>query len=668
MFMHAFRRARRLRSPAVLLLLAVTAALLAPPVMRAGAVQVRTAQVTPATNLGDQVARVEWHGFRPTTADGTFGVTILECRLHPTSVNADCNTAETFPLSLTGNQAAGITQPNGTGDAFIDVESTARLPALACSHTRPCSLLLYENTPQGFDPNHLPSASASVQLDFRANSADCPPPSTFDVRLESEASASAALYQWAANLCSARPPFALDVTNTSSDAARQQFFLRHVDVGVSSLPPQPGEVPGSAPPYAVAPVDLTALVVAYNIVDPVTGHQITDVTLTPRLVARLVSDSDTLGFFSDPEFKALNPSHTFPAEAADPGVRGERNADTWVVTNWLNGNHSARAFLDGRDSFGVPVNDAWKGVKYPTDVFEARNPNGVYLPRTGEEDIALRLFHSTKPADGVPTNPADVGFFSILDLPTALRFNLPIAGLTTGPGSPVVAPTTDSILAGYEAMTTVNGFHVPTATPTSPEAWPLVKVDHALVPKATATSDPKKVQNIRRLLTYAAGPGQFSLPAGFIPLPSALLAQTAHTASTLIVPGRPVPPTTTSTVPLTSLGPTGLPFLPNLVGSSYYPAPLSGPGATDTPGAPGTSRSPARTVKSAPDATVPFSMPSFLLASAGGERFALPVILSLGILAFAFALSGVARRRTSSVLRSTRGLLRQSAGYPKDKA
>jgi hypothetical protein len=668
MFMHAFRRARRLRSPAVLLLLALIAVLLAPPVIRAGAAPIRTAQVTPASNLGDRVARVEWHGFRPTTADGTFRVTILECRLHPTSVNADCNTAETFPLSLTGNQATGVTQANGTGDAFIDIESTARLPALACSHTRPCSLLVYENTPTGFDPNSLPAESATVQLNFRANSADCPPPRSFDVRLESEASAAAALYQWAADLCSARPAFALDVTNTSSDASRQQFFLRHVDVGVSSLPPQPGEVPSSAPAYAVAPIDLTALVVAYNIVDPVTGHQITDVTLTPRLVARLVSDSDTLGFFSDPEFKALNPSHTFPAAAADPGVRGERNADTWVVTNWLNGNHSARAFLDGRDSFGIPVNDAWKGVKYPTNVFEARNPNGVYLPRTGEEDIALRLFHSTKPADGVPTNAADVGFFSILDLPTALRFNLPIAGLTTGPGSPVVTPTTDSILAGYEAMTTVNGFHVPTATPTNPAAWPMAKVDHALVPTATAASDPKKVQNIRRLLTYAIGPGQSALPAGFIPLPSALLAQTAHTASALIVPGRPVPPTTTTTPPPTTSGPGNLPFLPNPVTSSYYPAPLSGPGATGTPGAPGTSKSPARTVNSGPNTTAPFALPSFLLASAGGERFAVPVILSLGILSFAFALSGVARRRTASLLRSTRRLLKQSAGYPKGKA
>ena len=434
--MHAFRRARRLRSPVVLLLVALSFAVWGPPVTRASAAGGRTAHVTPASNLGDQVALVVWQGFRPTRPDGTYGVTILECRLHPKSVANDCNTAETFPFSLTGNQAAGVTQANGTGDAFIDVQSTARLPALGCSHTNPCSLLLYENTPAGFDPAGLPPARALVRLDFRENSADCPPPTSFDVRLETEASAAAAFYQWAADLCSTTKPFALDVTNTSSNAARQQFFLKHVDVAVSSMPPGTGEVTRATPAYAVAPVDLTALVVAYNIVDPVNGRQITDVTLTPRLIARLVSDTDVLGFFQDPEFKKLNPGHTFPAAAADPGVRAEQNADTRIVTNWLNADSSARRFLDGKDPYGIPVNDAWKGVKYPTDLFEARNPNGVYLPRTGEEDIALRLFHSTKPADGVPTNPADVGFFSILDLPTARRFNLPIAKLTTGFGKP----------------------------------------------------------------------------------------------------------------------------------------------------------------------------------------------------------------------------------------
>ena len=41
------------------------------------------------------------------------------------------------------------------------------------------------------------------------------------------------------------------------------------------------------------------------------------------------------------------------------------------------------------------MNPAWRNVKYPTDIFEARNPNGVYLPRQGEESEAQRLFADT---------------------------------------------------------------------------------------------------------------------------------------------------------------------------------------------------------------------------------------------------------------------------------
>ena len=653
--MHAFRRARRLRSPAVLLLAALSFAVWAPPFPRAGATGGRTAQLTPASNLGDQVALVVWQGFRPTRQDGTYGVTILECRLQPKSVTNDCNTAETFPFSLTGNQAAGVTQANGTGDTFIDIQSTARLPALACSHTNPCSLLLYENTPAGFDPAGLPSAYALVRLDFRENSADCPPPKHFDVRLETEASAAAALYQWAADLCSTTKPFALDVTNTSSNAARQQFFLNHVDVAVSSLPPGAGETTRATPGYAVAPVDLTALVVAYNIVDPVNGHQITDVTLTPRLVARLVSDTDVLGFFQDPEFKKLNPSHSFPAAAADPGVRAEQNADTRIVTGWLNGDRGARAFLDGKDPYGIPVNGAWQGVKYPTDLFEARNPNGVYLPRTGEEDIALRLFHSTKPADGVPTNPADVGFFSILDLPTARRFNLPIAKLTTGFGIPAVTVSSASIEAGYQEMTTTReGFHVAVAAPADPLAWPLTKVDHALVPTVTRSSDPVKLESIQRLLRYAAGTGQDTLPDGFVRLPAALTAQTSRTALALSVPESTTTTTTpttttTTTTPATTLdpGPSSTPF--DL--SPGQVSPTASGGAVPT--AP-TQNVGARSAKVVGKAPVPFATPALRLASAGGERFAVPIILVVGMLALAFGTSDILGRRLRLMVASTR--------------
>src|ERR1700722_8242451 len=120
------------------------------------------AQATPSTNLGDEVVNVTREGFHPTMNDGTYGVVILQCRAHPRWVERDCTTAETFPFDLNGNQQAGITNAAGTGSVFMDIMTTARLPSLACSQSTPCSLMLYEVTADGFDPNSLPPATTRV--------------------------------------------------------------------------------------------------------------------------------------------------------------------------------------------------------------------------------------------------------------------------------------------------------------------------------------------------------------------------------------------------------------------------------------------------------------------------------------------------------------------------
>jgi ABC-type phosphate transport system substrate-binding protein len=614
---------------------------------------VRRAEASPATNLGDQVVAVSWQGFRPTRPDGTFGVTILQCRQHPKSVDNDCNTA-TFPLSFYGNQAQGVTQPNGTGAAFIDIESTARLPSLACSHANPCSLLLYEVTPNGFDPAHMPPVYALVDLSFRANAADCPPPTRFDVRFESESSAAAALYQWAADFCTAKPPLSLDVTNTSSTAARRQFFQGNVDVGVSSLPPQPGEAPKNAPSFAVAPLDLTAVVLAYNIADPVTGQRITDLTLTPRLIARIISDSDILTLFQDPEFKKLNPHHTFPRSVAEPLLRAEQNADTWLVTNWINNDSEARAFLDGHDKYGISVNDAWRGVKYPTDVFEARSPTGAYLPRTGEEAAADRLFHADTAQD-ILASPTDFGFFSVLDLPTARRFALPIANLTTGVGKPVVSLSDASIKAAESAMTTTpDGFHLMPGAPSGTDQWPLTKVDHAMVPTKAPPDNPDLLKHVHAFLDYAVGPGQKTLPPGFVTLPAALAAQALKTADALT-------PTTTTTN-----GSSSTPSPANAADHAFASGePIASPGDSSAtaanPPSGGTDATASGAAAAAHETRAPkgasrphTAQPIFALASANPERLALPILLLLGLLAFALTCADSVRRRGPSVVASAR--------------
>ncbi|HTD49172.1 MAG TPA: substrate-binding domain-containing protein, partial [Acidimicrobiia bacterium] len=586
-----------------------------------------TAEALPATGLGDQVIAVAWQGFAPTRSDGTDGVVIMQCRAHPRSVNNDCNTANTFPYDLNGNQQAGTTAKDGTGSVFIDIMTTARLPSLACSQATPCSLLVYETTPNGYDANGLPPANTRVivPLSFARNSADCPPVQSYDFKVEAEASAAPALYQWAAALCTGQHAFAIDITNTSSNQARQDFLTNLVDMGVTSTPPEAGEITPAAPKYSVVPLDLTGIVIAYNITDPVTHKQITDLTLTPRLVARLLSDTNIEAFFSDPEFQQLNPHLHWPIQAADPGLRGEKNADTWLVTNWVNANANARAFLDGKDKYGVPVNPSWLHVTYPTDVFAARNSNGVYFPRIGEEGVAQRLFASTKPADSVPTAPLDAGEIGILDYPTAVRFKLPVANLTDGVGQPVVPANPFSIAAGYATMQNVAGFHVEPAPASGANVYPLAKVDQAMVPPKLTTS-PKDLR-MRAFLDYAVGPGQMNMPPGYVPLPTALALQTLHYTTDLPVPTTTTTPTTTSfaipSSPLTN-------YVPPTAGGGYpgsSPTTIPGTSAPTTGGPNGTT-SPAPTTPAPNGARF-----VALRLSSSGDHLVFPIILGMGLLA-----------------------------------
>jgi hypothetical protein len=635
------------RRPAALVALVVLlcsfAVFLGRPV---GAATGRKAEVIPPNDLTDQVVEVRWQGFDPTRSDGTFGVVILECVAKPKSVLADCNAALTFPLSVSGNQQSGVTRSDGTGRTFIDIMTTARLPKLACSETKSCSLLVYEQTPAGFDPNGLPTARALVPLNFRKSSADCPPVKKFDARIETEASSAPALYQWAADLCGGDHALTLNVTSTSSDQARSDFFDRNVDVAVSSLPPQPGDAGPKAPNFTVAPIDLTAVVVAYNLIDPVTNQPITDLTLTPRLVARLISDSDVLTFFDDPEFKKLNPNHTFPLQGTDPGLRAEQNADTWIVTNWLNSDRSARAFLDGKDPYGIGVSPEWRGIHYPTKVFDARSQNGVYFPRLGEAGVAERLFAHTKPADTVPASPIQNGFFAVLDLPAARQFALPIAKLTTGVGKPVVTLSASSLAAGYGAMTTTKaGFHVVAGAPTDLAAWPLTKVDHTMFP--TSFVNTTVGVQLQQLLRYTVGKGQQTVPNGYAPLPAALVAQTMSVAAALTPP--PPPSTTSTTVGSTRpttvapafVAPAGTAFNASLGG-------VRGGGSTvqtnlpSSPAVAGPERSGSTTPTSTPSPGAKFAA---LRLPTSGDHLALPVVLAVAFLAlFACAADGLGRR------------------------
>jgi ABC-type phosphate transport system substrate-binding protein len=613
------------------------------PAHAAGA---RTLTVTPATALGDQVALVQWAGFDP-TAGFSNQVIVLQCKANPQKIDADhnattaddCLTATPFPNA--GNEVTnGVTQADGTGSAFIEILPAAQQPALNCSQTNTCTIVAYENngTPPPLDA--LPTTAIVAPLTFAKSVDDCPPVTNYDLRAEGEASAAQLVYSWAANLCTANPKLILDYTDTSSVSGREDFLSRLVDIGATSMPPTAAELAAAPkhPAYTYAPLDVSADVVVYNMIDPTTGQRIRDLTLSPRLVARAIADteltgnqSDRTSFFGDPELKALNPHDSWPSSGlAPPLLRAERSADTYITTDWIAHDANAEAFLQGHDKFHIAVNDGYKDIDYPTDIFENHDAgDNAYVPLQGELPVVRKVFYGVKPAENPPTATKLFGFIGIVDYQIAQRYQLPMAKIVKAAGQ-AVAPTPASLAAGFAAMkTNPDGItKYPDFAATNPAIYPLTKVDYAMVP--TSVSSPTFATNLKNLLTYVAGPGQSSLPDGYLPMPSSLTAQDTTAIAKIKVATTSTPTTTPTTSPPSS--PVGNSVVPlGNDGTSFNDGPISSNDSTSpNPTTPTTSK-PATTPKKSHHKS---SIASPVVAIADtGERYGLPIFTALALLA-----------------------------------
>jgi ABC-type phosphate transport system substrate-binding protein len=667
--MHTMPKLRRTLTRTVpLLLVGVTAAWLsafAPPSARAAAP--RTLTISPATGVGDQVVQVHWTGFTPTDGFNNT-VTIVQCKADPHSIDADndsttaddCYTAAP-PL---GNEIAGtaITQANGTGSASIEILPAAQLPMLNCSETNPCSLVAYENDGTIPPADSLPATAAVAPIQFAKSIDDCPPVENFDVRAEGEASATTLIDSWAANLCTATPPTILDYTETSSNSGREDYLNKLVDVGITSMPPTAAELAAAPgyPKYVYAPIDLSAVVVAYNMADGNNGTPLDNLVLSPRLLARVISDTnlgggsgDPTSFWGDPELNQLNPGVTWPTEAlSQPLLRAEHNADTYITTDWIAHNSAAEKFLQGNDPDGIAVNDSYKDIAYPTDEFQnVESAATGYLPIQGETQVARKLFYAVKPAETTPNTPSELGFIGVLDLPTAMRYGLPTAKLVNASGA-AVAPDAAGIAAGYKEMVTnPDGVtKYPNFATTDAAAYPLVKVDYAMIPTVVKTA--AQAASLKRFLDFVATTGQQNLPLGYAALPADLVAQVKAAEAAITVAG--AAPTTTTTTPTTTT-PTTTPVSdlgPISDGTGFSSG--TGGAATTTP--PVTVATTTPKPKKAPVKSTKLARVTPVVDIANpGERFGLPIIAALALLGALYPLGRRARpslRKVGAVARS----------------
>jgi ABC-type phosphate transport system substrate-binding protein len=548
----------------------------------------RSATVTPGADLSNEVINISWSGFRPTTQQNIYTVIILQCKANPVSL-ADCFLAEPFPDLANGNRLLDSTAADGTGSAQFEVRPASNLPQLDCSATNPCSILVYENDALPIQAGSLPAARVVIPITFAPSQADCPTITDFDVRVDGSATSAGLFYAWAAQICQGDSSVVLDYTETSSTTGRENFLAGLIDFGVTALPATEEELSHHTDhrEYSYAPVAASAVVVAYNLTDPFTGLRIENLVVSPRLVARLVTNSSVETFVRDRELLNINPTVRFPTNGINRIlVRAERNAATTILTSWMSADPEAQKFLADTDTWRVRLNASYVGYSYPRDAFELVDNDPGYLPRQGQKSIATRMFYGVSPT-GTQAEPTSArGVIGIVDLPTAKRFGLQVAGLLMPNGS-VVQVTEDSILRGIaDAEVSAAGTLVADPTPEDPLAYPMIKVDYAMVPKTFDTEE--KIADVRRVLSYAVGDGQSILPSGYVNLPDAMRAKTQKIVEAIGVPvvatttiARQVVtvPTTRSriTVPQTTVEPTASSTTTSTSTTTTEPAPITVP-------------------------------------------------------------------------------------------
>ncbi len=549
-------RSRSSTTLRVVLALALATAALAPVSATPSEAATRRATAEPNAGLrrGD-VVRVAWSGFtRTNPRTGLPTIEIVQCTAAPVSLIASCDLRPGYP---SGNRIGGFfTQADGTGAANFEIANellvgdffvpTTRIP---CDADNPCSIMVFEAS--NVNPNALPARRALIPMTMGRSGGVCPIREA-DVSFNGERSSSALVSVWNQQTCNAAEPLVLSQTLTNSREGRSAFLNGRTDVGITVRPPDAEELaeaaaagkPDRSPVYA--PLSAGAVVVVSQVYDLNTQRPITGITLTARLVARLVSASGHTAFFSDPEFLALNGSlGTFPSTMNYPLLRSGPSDDTWIVTNWLENDPAAKNLLDGKDPH-VAVTAGFPTLRgYPTDTFQNIGNLGGF-EQVDYNEVARRIFYRVSPTGGAPL-PYNEGLFAVVDLPTALRMRLPIVRLVNAAGQ-AVGPEPANLEAGYAAMTrTAEGTFLPTPRATDPAAYPLVKIEHAMTAARYAT--PTKARAVGRMLTHSVGPGRdpAALPPGQRPLPSVMADEVRRIAAAVRGPDDPPPPTTTTT-------------------------------------------------------------------------------------------------------------------------
>ncbi|MBV8994593.1 MAG: hypothetical protein JO287_13050 [Pseudonocardiales bacterium] len=536
-----------------------------------------------------------------------------------------------FDDQVTNEIPLARTHGDGTGQEFFEIETIRQAAGLGCGDPvtqggvtkgRSCWLVVVprgnkevDGSIRNGETTRLDSSPLSqtnwdnriaIPLEFRPVGQACPLGSA-ERRVIGNELAVDAVGSWQPALCGSGGGSLYSYTQLTDDGVRAQVLNGgSPGLGLASNPIPPDQTPTDHP-LVYAPVTLSGLAIAFYIEHQpnpsadetqlaLGGIRFTSMKLTPRLVAKLLTQSyskavegspdylknNPAGLTVDPEFLKLNPEYkdfSFSVQSPDALTQLFSADATSLLWSWIKSDPDAEAFLSGKaDEYGMVVNPNNKDLQLPTSTFPrndqscidtaiAQNGSSITTAKkctldthpyttdmhdagrsTSRGDTQARVpVLDTNSTSDTPQSklskldrqaPGQRALLAVVDTETAMRYGLTTAALRNAAGN-FVAPTTQGLLAGEAGMTpsAVPGVLAPNPTASDPEAYPLTALSYAI--SSPSQLDAAAGKDYATFLRYVAGPGQQpgidpgQLPPGLAPLPDALKKQTIAAAATI---------------------------------------------------------------------------------------------------------------------------------------
>ncbi|HVK24485.1 MAG TPA: hypothetical protein VM677_24265 [Actinokineospora sp.] len=527
-----------------------------------------------------------------------------------------------FDAQNTNEVSVAPVQENGTGELDFEVFTGLESHGLGCGKPhadgpnkgkpRKCWLVIVPRddtevsgkkvgVPDGHIHNFLDSSPLSksnfthklqVPLEFLPVGDTCPIGANERALSGNELLADAVI-RWQPALCSSNGPV-FGYAQIADRLVRDQLAAPEPGLVFTSKPMDPATVAADRK-LVYAPTAVSSYVVAFMMerqsaitappdVLKQNGQMITELKLTPRLMAKLLTQSYSGSVYTketylaknprrlvdDKEFLALNPvfkDYGFSMQTVEPLLTSVDSDATEAMWTWISQDREARDFLDGKpDGFNenMVVNKNYTGMRLPIDYFARAdsscitvelgggsgkfpkctlNSRGMaadlhYAGRAVSRGDSLQREPQPEPDPNDPSKPlykkhdrTRVGaraLIAIVDGPTADRYGLQVAKLRNAAGEFVSPKDNGAVLAGVDGMkeSQVPGVLLTNPAVSARNAYPLPLVTYAV--GAPATMDVAAGKDYAAFLRYAVGAGQVpgdgvgTLPSGYLPLPSTM--------------------------------------------------------------------------------------------------------------------------------------------------